>query len=69
MQNHNLFPDNSNRLKLHDIEHVEKLARHIFANDAIGMKKVEKTFTHYKFVEPEIKQPKIRDYTMHHIPA
>ena len=69
MQNHNLFPDNTKRLMLHDVEHVAALARHIFKNDVIGMKKVEKTFSHYKTVAPEIKQQKPRDYTMHHIPA
>jgi hypothetical protein len=51
---------------LHDIEHVESLARHVFKNDPIGMRKVEKSFA--KIVQPEIKVIKPRDFTMHHIP-
>ena len=67
MQAHNLLPDNTNRLMLHDIENVEKLARHVFRNDKLGISKIEKIFTHNKSVEPEIKEPPPRDYIMHHV--
>ena len=52
---------------LHNVEHVQSLARHVFKNDPIGMRIVEKSFA--KVVQPEIKVLKPRDYTMHHIPA
>jgi hypothetical protein len=62
-----MFPNNTQKLMLHNINHVESLARHVFKNDPIGMRIVEKSFA--KIVKPEIKVIKPRDFTMHHIPA
>jgi hypothetical protein len=64
----NLLPNNSLKLHLHSRGHVEALARHIFRNDPVGLAKVDREFGENKVIQPELREPKHRDYVMHHIP-
>ena len=57
----------SQRLHLHSRGHVEALARHLFKNDLIGLKKVDAEFAEHKVIQPELVPEKPQNYTMHHI--
>ena len=60
--------DQTQRLHLHSRGHVEALARHLFQNDPIGLKKVDKEFAEKTVIKPELVPEKPQEFTMHHIP-
>jgi hypothetical protein len=68
MEKLSMLPENQHRLMLHSRHHIEKLARHLFKNDPAGLKKVARVFSEKTVIQPEIRPPKPRDFTMHHIP-
>ena len=63
-----LHSDQTQRLHLHSRGHVEALARHIFKNDPVGLKKVDLEFGEHKIIQPDLVPVKPQNYTMHHIP-
>ena len=63
-----LHSDQTERLHLHSRGHVEALARHIFKNDPVGLKKVDLEFGEHKIIQPDLVPVKPQNYTMHHIP-
>ena len=62
-----LHADQTQRLHLHVREHVEALARHLFKNDPVGLKKVDAEFGEHTVIQPELVPDKPQNYTMHHI--
>ena len=68
MSDFRLHTDQAQRLHLHFREHVEALARHIFQNDPVGLKKVDAEFGENKVIQPELVPDQPQDFTMHHIP-
>ena len=63
-----MLPDNSYKLMLHSRHHVEKLTRHLFKNDPVGLKKVDRIFSEKNLIQPTILPQKPRDHIMHYIP-
>ena len=60
--------DQVQRLHLHSRGHVESLARHIFKNDPVGLKKVDAEFGEHTIIQPELVPEQPQNFTMHHIP-
>ena len=60
--------DQTQRLHLHFRGHVESLARHIFKNDPVGIKLVNKEFGEHTIIQPELVPERLQNFTMHHIP-
>ena len=68
MSNLRLHSDQTQRLHLHSRGHCEALARHLFKNDPVGLKKVDLEFGEHKIIQPDLVPVKPQNYTMHHIP-
>lgn len=62
-----LHADQTQRLHLSSRGHVEALARHLFQNDPVGLKKVDKEFSEHKVIQPQLVPEKPQNLTMHHI--
>ena len=63
-----LHRNQTQRLHLHSRGHVEALAKHIFQNDPVGLKKVAAEFGEHQIIQPELVPPKPQNFTYHHIP-
>ena len=63
-----LHTNQTERLHLHSRGHVEALARHLFKNDAVGLKKVDVEFAEHKVIQPELVPEEPQNFTFHHIP-
>ena len=63
-----LHSDQTQRLHLHSRGHVENLARHLFKNDPVGLKKVDAEFGEHKIIQPDLVPVKPQNYTYHYIP-
>ena len=63
-----LHPDQTQRVHLHFRGHVEALARHLFKNDPVGLKKVDHVFSEHKTIQPELVPEPPQNFTFHHIP-